>query len=133
MAVHPLFVYAMPDFMDFAFWMALAVGFLVLGLMYYPMALLSVAMFDSYTAVNPLRVVPAMAKLPLQYLVVLVVLGILFGVRTALDLALVHLPVAWEVAVYLPIEFFTFYCLIVNARILGLLYKSNAAKLGWFE
>lgn len=114
-------------------WAMLGLGFIVFGAVYYPMALLAVAMFDSVAGVNPIIVLPSIFKTPLQYLVVLVLIGFMWFIRQALSLALLVLPLGWRFAAFLPVEFFTFYSLIVSARIMGLLYKANAAKLGWFE
>jgi hypothetical protein len=114
-------------------WRMLALTLTAAGGLYFPMALLSVAMNDSAWAVNPFIVFPAIVKLPIQYLLVVVLVGSLWIVRHALSLALLLLPIGWRLGIYLPIEFFTFYSLVVSARLLGLLYKANSALLGWFE
>jgi hypothetical protein len=114
-------------------WALLALAFTGLGLAYYPMALLAVVMFDDWAAVNPLRVVPAIVRAFLHYIVVLVLLGGLWLVREAGGLVLGALPLGWKFAAYLPVEFVTFYTLIVSARLLGLLYVANRHRLGWFD
>jgi len=52
---------------------------LVLGCLYFPMALLAVAMKDTPLAANPLIVVPAIFKAPLEYLVTVLVLAGVMG------------------------------------------------------
>ncbi len=114
-------------------WALAAVGCGLFGLAYYPMAFLAFAMFDSLNGVNPLIVVPAIARMPLQYLVVLVLIGGIAVGRGGLGLLCDGLPLGWRLACLLPLEWVAFYSLILSARIMGLLYKANSARLGWFE
>jgi len=117
---------------------------LVLGCLYFPMALLAVAMKDSPLAANPLVVVPAIFKVPLEYLVTVVVLAMVMGIR-ALGEPLISsvfprgltthsMP---KLFAYLGAEAFwklaAVYLLAVNMRILGLLYLTKKQKLGWFD
>jgi hypothetical protein len=119
--------------LDANVWRMLAIALATFGGFCFPMALLSVAMHDTAWAVNPLIILPAIVKVPLQYLLVAMLVGAMWLVRHALSLALLFLPIGWRLGIYLPIEFFTFYSLVVSARLLGLLYKANSARLGWFE
>lgn len=114
-------------------WKMLAAGFTGLGLLYYPMGLLAVSMFDSVSAVNPIIVAPAIARTFLQYLLVLCLLGVIWALREGTSILLMSLPWSWRFVVYLPIEFYCLYSLLVTARVLGLLYKANASRLNWFE
>ncbi len=108
------------------------------------MALLAVAMKDSPLAANPLVVVPAIFKVPLEYLVTVVVLALVMGIR-ALGEPLISsvfprgltthsMP---KLFAYLGAEGFwklaAVYLLAVNMRILGLLYLTKKQKLGWFD
>jgi len=117
---------------------------LVLGCLYFPMALLAVAMKDSPLAANPLVVVHAIFKVPLEYLVTVVVLALVMGIR-ALGEPLISsvfprgltthsMP---KLFAYLGAEGFwklaAVYLLAVNMRILGLLYLTKKQKLGWFD
>src|ERR1043166_3654465 len=90
-------------------------------------------MVDSLNGLNPVIVIPAIVKLPLQYLAILILIGGLILIRGILNLLCGGLPFLWRLACYVPLEFLAFYSLIVSARLLGLLYKSNSARLGWFE
>ncbi len=116
----------------------------ILGGLYFPMALLVVAMKDSALAANPLIVVPAMLKLPLRYSVTVVLLLAVFGVRQLGDLisggagtvalrthssdmffAAMAIQAVWALL--------SVYLLTVTMRILGLFYNASKRTLGWFN
>ena len=104
----------------------------LLGAGYFPMAVLAVAMSDSVLAVNPLVVVPAILKVPLEYLVVLMVAGTAVAARLAGTLVLpAILPVM--VVPGLIGTFLALYLATVLMRLLGLMYCANRDKLGWFK
>jgi hypothetical protein len=102
-----------------------------LGAAYYPMALLAVAMSDSVSGINPLIVVPAIVRTLPQYLLVLAVLAVIWLVYEGASLLLSALPRGVGLVIYLPVQFYSCYSLVVASRLLGLLYRSNSAKLGW--
>lgn len=114
-------------------WLLLCATFFFLGAVYYPMALLSVAMFDSIKGVNPMIVLPSIFKVPLQYLVILVVLVFLLVIRFLLGIFAMLFPFPYFLIVLLPVECFALYTLIVSARLLGIMYKANHEKIGWFN
>lgn len=115
----------------------------IFGCVYFPMAFLAVAILDSLPAANPMVVVPSMFKVPLEYLVTLLLVGavlgtqvlgsimiaVLFGVTTMLThsvqqlLEMFALKVVWS--------FISLYLLTVTVRILGLLYLTRKQALGW--
>jgi len=117
---------------------------LVLGCLYFPMALLAVAMKDSPLAANPLVVVPAIFKVPLEYLITVVVLALVMGIRASGEplissvfprgLTTHSMP---KLFAYLGVEGFwklaEVFLLAVNMRILGLLYLTKKHRLGWFD
>jgi hypothetical protein len=112
----------------------LAIIFAVIGVLYFPMALLGVAMYDSAAGVNPVIIVPAIFKVPLQYLLIVVLVGIMYMIRHFLDLMVDMLPgLLMKVIVFLPVEVVVFYTLIVTGRLLGLLYAANRQKFAWFD
>jgi pSer/pThr/pTyr-binding forkhead associated (FHA) protein len=116
----------------------------IFGALYFPMALLAVAMKDTPLAVNPLVVLPAIFKAPLEYIVTVILMGIILALYNFGD-PLIHsiFPkglTAHKMANlfgYLGAKsfwlFFQLYLLAVNMRILGLLYISKKRKFGWFE
>jgi hypothetical protein len=111
--------------------MMLLVPAIVGGAVYYPMALLALAMFDNVVSANPLVVVPAMIRAPLEYLVVLVVTGVLFAVKLgqAILTELIPLPAVPD----LITAGVGLYFLTVQGRMLGLMYYAKRDKLGWFN
>ena len=126
-------------------WWALPIGFLsILGASYYPMSLLAVAMFDSWKGINPVLVVPPIFKLPFQYLLILTLIGGMVIVRRAMAKILIgerqiwgalmgHGSFLWTAIGFVCVELLALYCLIVSARLLGLLYHTYSEKIGWFE
>lgn len=100
-----------------------------LGLLYWPMALLAVAMIDAAEGLSPMIVIPAIFKAPLAYLMALVVLGLLVLVRVLSTAILSSIPIAGSILDGV----LSFYFLIVEMRILGLLYYANEDRFNWFE
>ena len=100
------------------------------GLAYIPMALVALTKFGLGAALNPIFVVISILKVFWQYLVACVVLTGLVGLRvvSAAYLARYGLLVAATVD-----GLVSFYFLIVEMRILGLIYYANEDRLGWFK
>ncbi len=109
-----------------------AIPLLVFGFFYLPMGVLAVAMYDSLAALNPLLVILSICKVPLQYLVACAVLLMIVGVEWGINYLLeTFLQVPFmPFIVSAPIAF---YFLVVEMRILGLLYWTNKRRLGWFS
>lgn len=108
-----------------------AIPLFILGGFYFPMAVLAVGMTDNIFSLNPLVIIPSIAKLFVPYLVATLFMGILYGVYM-LSQALV----GWfDIAVLstLIISFLSLYFTTVQMRILGLLYFTNKDRLGWFN
>ncbi|MCI0746421.1 MAG: FHA domain-containing protein [Verrucomicrobia subdivision 3 bacterium] len=114
----------------------------ILGCVYFPMAFLAVAIKDTAMASNPLVVVPAILRVPLEYLVTVVLVGGVFVIRWVGDaisggmggqalrtesipemLLLFGLRALWA--------FISVYLLTVTMRILGLLYLTRRDRIGW--
>jgi len=114
-------------------WGGFGVGLTLLAILYYPMAMLAVAMFDTVTATDPRVVVPAIVRVPLQYAFVLMLLLFLWVLRHGAMRALMLLPFGWQFLGFLPVSLMSFYTLIVSCRLLGILYRANEKKLGWFR
>jgi hypothetical protein len=121
-----------------------AIPLFVLGSIYLPMGFLAVAILDTLKALNPLVIVPSILRVPLAYLVTLVLLASVYGIRFGGDLVIAWafqegfstksmatlflmlvVKVFWSVA--------GFYLLVVTLRILGLLYLTKKATLGWLD
>jgi DNA-directed RNA polymerase subunit RPC12/RpoP len=113
-------------------WAVAAVLFFLGGIVYYPMAMLSVAMLDTIMGVNPVLVVRGIVRAPLQYACVWALLTMLLFARMGIAFGVSHIPsLVVSLAVFLPIRFVGFYGLIVSAHLLGLLYRARGQKFGW--
>ncbi|GAG23945.1 unnamed protein product, partial [marine sediment metagenome] len=98
-------------------------------LLYLPMGLIAVALFDSFAALNPVIVVAGIAKTFPAYLLAAAVLflcyllsGLLQGFVSSL-VPLLGSLVATAVSLYF---------LMVEMRLLGLLYNTHQHRLKWF-
>jgi hypothetical protein len=118
------------------------VAAMLFGSVYFPMALLAVAIKDSAFAANPIFVVPSMFKVFGHYLVAVVLSGAVYGLHILGQVMIVTLfPEGIDTksintllgmgAVRAFWAFMGIYLLAVNMRILGLLYLVNQRKLGW--
>ena len=103
---------------------------MIVGLFYLPMGLLAVAMFDSFAALNPALVMGAILRVPLQYITTcLLLVGVYILAGFLQDYLAESIPFVGAI-----LSTFVFlYFLMVEMRILGLLYYANAKRLGWFE
>jgi hypothetical protein len=115
----------------------------ILGLIYFPMALLAVAMKDSPLAANPLIVLPAMMKAPVEYGITVLLLLVVYGVSIVGDLLsgsagnnmmftkdMSTLLISMGIKAALGLV--SVYLLCITMRILGLFYNASKQKLGWF-
>jgi len=97
---------------------------------YLPMALLAVSMHDTLMALNPLVIILSILKVPLEYLVACLVLGIIVALKICSTMFLekiIKIPVLTS----LVIGFLSLYFLALEMRILGLLYHTKRRDLGW--
>lgn len=102
------------------------------GCVYFPMAFMAVAMFDSIGAVNPVLIVPSILRIPLAYLFTVALFAVILLARWFGEVLLPRvLPV--PILPSLLSEFLGLYFLAVEVRILGLLYRFRKSELGWFR
>jgi len=102
---------------------------LIYACAYLPMALLAVSMFQSVAGLNPVLIIGSILKVPLQYLGAVIFLGLIYllqflggrivGLKTFVLIGLLN-------------RFVFLYFLMVEMRVLGLLYRYNKEKLNWF-
>jgi hypothetical protein len=108
------------------------VPLVAVGCLYFPMAFLAIALYDTVAAINPLLVVPSLLKVPLPYAIACVLFGTTLVCRWLFSVAL--LPAFPSEAIALVISgFLSLYLLTVEMRILGLLYWTNKDTFGWFQ
>ena len=104
--------------------------FLVLfiyALVSFPMALTVVAMSGSVSALNPVLIVASILKVPLHYLGALIFIGLILVAQfLSSGDGLPQVPVLSGVLS----RFISLYFLMVNMRVLGLIYRYNEEKLG---
>jgi hypothetical protein len=102
----------------------------LLGAIYFPMALLAVAMSNSYSGFNPIFVASSIMKIPKPYFLTCIIFLALEFAWSHARRAFYHLvaiPVLPQVAYW----FAYLFVLITGMRILGMLYFLNRRKLGW--
>ena len=139
----PIVLLAINFFGDSEIPMAAIIATGVLGSLYFPMAFLAVAMQDSVAAANPLVVIPAILKVPLEYFVTAILVTGVFALRFAGDAATAAMSSVSMTTRSMSTLFIAFgvralwafasiYLLVVCMRILGLLYVTKKDKIGWF-
>jgi hypothetical protein len=108
------------------------IGFILLGSFYFPMAFTGVAMFDSVAAVNPLLIVPSILRIFKAYVLAVVLLAVIVTFRwmtgTFLK-SIIPMPVLPD----LIMSFVGLYLVMVEMRVLGLMYRAKKEELGWFN
>lgn len=102
---------------------------LAFGAVYFPMALLAVAVSDNFLALSPHIVVPSMFRVFLPYAVACVILAVLVAFKFGSQFLVAFLPV--PVVPSILMGFVSLYALVVEMRVLGLLFRSYRARLGW--
>jgi len=100
----------------------------ILGCFYLPMSLLAVALNLTVKAVNPIYIIPSIFKVPLEYMAACCALLLL-----ALSQAIIE-TFAGSIFILGTVlnTFFALYFVIVEMRILGLIYYFNEEEFGWF-
>ena len=114
----------------------------IFGCVYFPMAFLAVAINDDVMASNPLVVVPSIIKVPIEYIITVILVAVVFGVRSVGDIisdALVG-PALFTTSMSKMFllfglravwAFISVYLLTMTMRILGVLYVTKKHRLGW--
>jgi len=104
---------------DYLLW-----GLIIFSCLYFPMALLAVVIHDSWIALNPVQVIPAIFKVFGYYVIACILLVLVIG--SFYYLTKINLPVPY-ISVVLSI-----YLLMVAMRIIGLIYHKKEQQIGWF-
>ena len=105
----------------------------LLGCVYFPMAFLGVAMFDTLAAaLKPAFVVGSILRVPGEYSVAAAVFVGIIGIRWVSEYVL-GIVMKIPLAPALLSDLITIYLLMIEARILGLLFLSKRRTLGWFK
>jgi hypothetical protein len=105
----------------------------LLGCIYFPMAFLGVAMFDTLeAALKPAFVVGSILRVPREYSLAAAVFVGIIGIRWLSEWVfgiLMKIPLVPA----LLADLIMIYLLMIEARILGLLFLSKRRILGWFK
>ena len=118
-------------------------GTAIFSCLYFPMAFLATAMKDSALAANPLVVIPAILKVPGEYLVAALLMAGAFGMRELGNFVMAAMKMVGYTTRDMSVLFISFglravwsflsvYLLTVVMRVLGLLYVTKKHKFGWF-
>jgi hypothetical protein len=107
-----------------------AIGLLLLGGFYYPMALLALAMTDTLTSLNPMVLIPSIMRVLAPYTVTALLLLGIVGAKALTGFLLDR--VSFPGVSLLLGTFVGLYAVIVEMRLLGILYRKHHHKLGWF-
>ncbi|EEF58634.1 FHA domain-containing protein [Pedosphaera parvula] len=105
---------------------------MVLGCLYFPMAILAVSMFDTVMALNPVLIIPSMLRVYREYLTACGVLLLILLLQGLVNFCMDQ----FKHAIVIPsvvCGFFAWYFLTVEMRLLGVLYRTKKAELGWFR
>ena len=100
-----------------------------LGWLYLPMALLAVTLYDSILAMNPILVVRSILRIPMDYMMVVAVLGVVVVLSHLLD---THVLDKVPMIDGLMDGFMFIFEGAMLMRAIGLLYRMNEQELGWF-
>ena len=100
-----------------------------LTLFFLPMATLRVAMFQTAEALHPVETVRSMLRVPTPYMVACLILFFILGVRIIFTAALAAVPVLGGIME----SILGFYLMILEMRILGLIYYAYQDRLDWFS
>lgn len=102
---------------------------LVLGLIYFPMALLSVLISDSFSGLNPVFVLSSIMKAPKPYIGACIAFGMLYVMYGFVRHALYAMRIPF--APYFFYWFLFLLALMISMRILGMFYYLNRKALDW--
>lgn len=112
-------------------------GLLAFSVLYSPMALLATTLFNTVLAANPVYVVGAIAKMPLQYLATCgFMLGLLVG-YVVVQLALLMAVGEELFLLWIPLNTISgvtfLYVAVVTMHRLGSVYYRHRQRIGWFR
>ncbi len=102
---------------------------LLVGCAYFPMGMLALAMTESVAALNPLIVVPSIFRVGRGYLLAIAALVGVMVVRLGVEKVLAGFPIVSG----LLLGAASLYFLVVQARVVGLLFRVYERDLGWFD
>ncbi len=98
-----------------------------IGMFYFPMAILGVVILGHIGGANPILIIPSIMRSFSAYaLVAAIAIALPFALNALLNLTQGTPFIGWGVSTLFGLYFIT-----VHARLLGLFYRKNEAKLDW--
>lgn len=98
-----------------------------IGLFFIPMCLLIVSLSESLAAVNPLFIIPSIFKVFGTYILAFGVLVVIVLLKSIMNKLFISVPLLGFFIEW----FLTLYFIMLEARIIGLVYYTNREKLNW--
>lgn len=98
------------------------------GLLYFPMALVAVSVRRTFFAASPHIVLRMIVAAPLEYALACALVATLIVVRVGFHLTL---SVMFPIVGFIVGDFVAFYLLLVELRVLGLIYHVSRSRLDW--
>jgi len=102
---------------------------LLLGLIFFPMAFLAVAMSDSFASLNPVFIASSIMKAPKPYLLTCIAFAVVVFLYHNVRKGLAQIPI--PVIPYFAFWFIFLIALIIGMRVLGLFYYMHRRELNW--
>jgi hypothetical protein len=100
---------------------------LAFGILYAPMAILSIVILGSIGAISPMIVLPAIVRAGWLYMAAVGILLTIYGGEMIISSALGNL----FIAKHLILAAIGMYCLMANGRALGLIFRDRREELNW--
>jgi hypothetical protein len=103
--------------------------------LYFPMAFLAVAMFNTISALNPFVLIPSILRVWRGYAVTIGLLFAILLIRWVSNQLMAHVPMhpmVLPMLLNLLYNVAGLYFTVVEVRILGLLYRTHKDELRWF-
>lgn len=107
---------------------AIAWTLLTVGCLYLPMALLTVSLFGTFRVLNPVTALAAISRVPGDYGIATALLALAVVVSSAASAAAAAVPFAGAIVK----TFSGLYFIMVEMRLIGVLYHTNRERLNWF-
>ncbi len=99
----------------------------IFGTVYSPMAVLAVVVLGRMSAASPHIVIPSIFRAGWYYLLAVGLLALISGLNSAFE----HFLAGLFIVKYVVMAVVGMYCLMANARTLGLIFRDRREELNW--
>jgi len=104
---------------------------LLFGIFYFPMSLIAVSIYNSVFAINPNTVIGGILRVPKQYFMACMLLLLVVTINSVVNIYLTFL--IGRLLTFTLSGLTGFYFLLVEMRILGMIYRTNKFKFNWMN